>query len=99
MAGSAAPGSESNVILSLSSVKFPAHTDSFRIRISAKRDDVPISIWMSSKQSNLQWETEVTCFDDHKPLTAGYSLPSPMVLSSLKVLPSYRNLKLAECID
>ncbi|KAF0710194.1 Aste57867_5645 [Aphanomyces stellatus] len=75
------------VVLSLSQVKFASQPlDVYRVKITAAQggDELPFSLWIESKRSKMAWECEVTCFDDHKPLTAGYALPSSVVLSALK---------------
>ncbi|ETV81087.1 hypothetical protein H257_05700 [Aphanomyces astaci] len=74
---------DSAVVLILSKVKFPSSTDLYRAQVTATKGSLPITVWIESLRSKQQWECDISCFDDHKPLTAGYALPSEMVFSAL----------------
>ncbi|ETV95709.1 hypothetical protein H310_11126 [Aphanomyces invadans] len=77
------PKRKAAAILILSKVKFPSSDDLYRAQVTATNGALPITVWLESLRTHHQWECDVTCFDEHKPLTAGYALPSEMILAAL----------------
>ncbi|KAF0693019.1 Aste57867_15968 [Aphanomyces stellatus] len=73
------------VLLELNDVRFGARDDTFRAQIaSSDGDDLPMRIWLESKQSKAQWACLVTNIQDHAPSGANIVLPAAVVVSGLQ---------------
>ncbi|CAK4750274.1 unnamed protein product [Aphanomyces euteiches] len=70
--------------LSLSRVEFPSHNDSFRVEVALIKKDVPMRIWIESKESKAQWECVVKDFKEHLGKGVTHHLPSNVILTSLQ---------------
>ncbi|KAF0693015.1 Aste57867_15964 [Aphanomyces stellatus] len=69
-----------DIALELSDVCFPSRRDSFRVQVAVSGTDLPMRLWLESKQ-----ECVVTTIQDHHvPKGADFVLPSSVVLFGLQ---------------
>ncbi|KAF0723066.1 hypothetical protein Ae201684P_000491 [Aphanomyces euteiches] len=64
-------------------VKFPAHDESFHVKLEMTVDTLPIRISIEGNKSTLQWECIVTNIQANKPHEAEYAVPSDAVVNAL----------------
>ncbi|KAG9414491.1 hypothetical protein AC1031_007898 [Aphanomyces cochlioides] len=72
-------------VLSLSHVVFPSQkTGAFRVKVALTDGDLPMHVWLESKQSKAQWECLVKDTQKHVPKGATYVFPSKVVATTLQ---------------
>ncbi|KAH9086766.1 hypothetical protein Ae201684P_000186 [Aphanomyces euteiches] len=72
------------VVLSLPHVVFPSQkTGAFRVKVALTYGDLPMHLWLESKQSKAQWECLVKDTQKHVPKGATYVFPSKVVATTL----------------
>ncbi|KAH9114843.1 hypothetical protein LEN26_011683 [Aphanomyces euteiches] len=72
-------------VLSLSHVVFPSQkTGAFRVKVALTDGDLPMHLWLESKQSKAQWECLVKDTQKHVPKGATYVFPSKVVATTLQ---------------
>ncbi|KAH9159832.1 hypothetical protein LEN26_002144 [Aphanomyces euteiches] len=72
-------------VLSLSHVVFPSQKiGAFRDKVALTDGDLPMHLWLESKQSKAQWECLVKDTQKHAPKGATYVFPSKVVATTLQ---------------
>ncbi|KAF0720030.1 Aste57867_609 [Aphanomyces stellatus] len=74
-----------SVVLQLSNVRFPSHSDVYRAHLAlSEKNEIPMRIWFESKQTKLQWVCVVSNFQDHSTERSMYVLPADVIVTKLK---------------